>query len=481
MIHNSRKYQQFVIQVGILVIFFLIPLWLRLPNAPKSFTRGYVLGFAWLIPLAFTLVIWGMSGFMGFRKIAKKGRQTFFAFAILGLALWSACSVLWAYMRDTRPDMTWGVVGQVALMALFAVMVLSIAPHPRWIALALILGMLAQGFIGAWQVTIQDDIGLRFLGEFRLDPAKGGISVVQAGDVRWLRPYGLTPHPNPYAGYVMVGVLCVLGWVMAWAMKSTPIQTIKLGRRGLPWQAPTGQAPIMPTIHPIGRRDRIYHVRMGLWGGLLLVILLFGFYILLLTFSRGAWLGFAIAGAGMLFILTARRMWSWRSFRIGLAVLGMLIITSGIFLLLYHPFILARAGVSDEYVERRAVNERAIHLTIAYAAFEDAPVWGVGIGNFPWYATYYLRYEMRVDMKGDNIHNVYLSALAELGIIGLVLMLGGLGTALTVFPKDLYRLGLWGGVMALAVVGLFDHYTWSMLTYSALWWGLMGAVLSQEG
>jgi len=217
------------------------------------------MGFVWLIPLALTLALWGLSGFMGFRKIAQNRRQTLFAFAVLGLALWSACSVLWAYMRDTRPDMTWGVVGQVALMALFAVMVLSIAPHPRWIALALILGMLAQGFIGAWQVTIQDDIGLRFLGEFRLDPAKGGISVVQAGDVRWLRPYGLTPHPNPYAGYVMVGVLCVLGWVMAWAMKSTPIQTIKLGRRGLPWQAST-----LPTIHPIGCRDMIHHVNAHL-------------------------------------------------------------------------------------------------------------------------------------------------------------------------------------------------------------------------
>jgi len=401
------------------------------------------MGFVWLIPLALTLALWGLSGFMGFRKIAQNRRQTLFAFAVLGLALWSACSVLWAYMRDTRPDMTWGVVGQVGLMSLFAVMVLSIAPHPRWVALALILGMLAQGIIGALQVTIQDDIGLRFLGEFRLDPAQGGISVVQAGDVRWLRPYGLTPHPNPYAGYLMVGVLCALGWVMARAMNSTsPVRTRLIAS--------------------------------------LLVILLFGFYMLLLTFSRGAWLGFSVAGAGMLLILTARRMWSRRSLIRGLAVFMLFIIVGGIFLTLYHPFILARAGVSDEYVERRAVNERAIHLTIAYAAFEDAPVWGVGIGNFPWYATYYLRYEMRVDMKGDNIHNVYLSALAELGIIGLVLMLAGLGTALTTFPKDPYRLALWGGVIALAVVGLFDHYTWSMLTYSALWWGLMGAVLSEK-
>jgi hypothetical protein len=478
--HNSRKYQQFLIHIGILVTFFLIPLWLRIPNAPKSFTREYVLGFVWLIPLIFTLTIWVTSGFLGIKQVARSRRRSLFAFSLLGLALWANLSVLWAYMRDLRPEVTVGVAGQVGIMALFGVMVLATAPAPRRVALALMLGMIAYGIIGAWQVTIQDDIGLRFLGEFRLDRAQGGISVVQAGDVRWLRPYGLTPHPNVYAGYMLVGVLCAVGWVLA-RIIPTPKSPPHKMERGLDTADSLASLHIHKMEQGLDTADNFVSpplntVGRGLGGGV--IIMLFGLWVLFLTFSRSSWLGFALGLIAMLIMLTIRKMWTKRALRRGLLVGGAMVLLGGIFIALYHPFILARAGVTDEYVERRAVNERAIHLSVAYVAFEEEPIWGVGIGNFPWYSTYYLKYEMRLDMKGDNIHNIYLSALTELGIIGLILMLAGLLVALIKIPTDIHRLALWGGVLGLALVGLFDHYTWSMLAYGALWWGLMGAVLA---
>lgn len=474
---SSRKGQQFVIQGGILLILFIIPMWLRIPNAPKSFSREYILGFVWVIPLLITLAVWVSSRFWGIKTILTSRRRTIFAFAILGLALWSALSTTWAYMRDTRPDMTWGVVGQMCLIALFAVMTLACAPHPRWVTLALILGMVVHGSIGALQVATQGSIGLRWLGEFRLDPLIGGISVVQAGEVRWLRPYGLTPHPNPYAGYLMVGVLCALGWVIGYFM-SLDAQSIQLNAKSLLKQAHNRKfySLIVCYISPV------YGAFIRLARGFepLAITLLFGIYILWLTFSRGAWLGCVTAVIGMMLILTITKRWTKSLIRRGILLTGVILIMGALFVAQYHPFLLARAGVSEEYVESRAINERAIHLTVAYSAFEKSPALGVGIGNFPWYATYYLRYTLRVDMKGDNIHNVYLSALAELGIVGLVLMLAGILATISHIPKDPYRLALWGGVIALAVVGFFDHYTWSMLAYSSLWWGLMGVVLSEN-
>ncbi|MCL4254888.1 MAG: hypothetical protein KJ043_14080, partial [Anaerolineae bacterium] len=104
---SSLKGQQFVIQGGILLILFIIPMWLRIPNAPKSFSREYILGFVWVIPLLITLAVWVSSRFWGIKNIVTSRRRTIFAFAILGLALWGALSTTWAYMRDTRPDMTW--------------------------------------------------------------------------------------------------------------------------------------------------------------------------------------------------------------------------------------------------------------------------------------------------------------------------------------------------------------------------------------
>ncbi len=35
-----------------------------------------------------------------------------------------------------------------------------------------------------------------------------------AGDIRWLRPYGLLPHPNVLAGFLVIGRLSTLTGVI---------------------------------------------------------------------------------------------------------------------------------------------------------------------------------------------------------------------------------------------------------------------------
>jgi len=49
-------------------------------------------------------------------------------------------------------------------------------------------------------VIHQGDLGLQLLGEYRLDPAWEGVSIVWMEGLRTLRAYGLSDHPNILGG-----------------------------------------------------------------------------------------------------------------------------------------------------------------------------------------------------------------------------------------------------------------------------------------
>jgi O-antigen ligase len=75
--------------------------------------------------------------------------------------------------------------------------------------------------------------------------------------------------------------------------------------------------------------------------------------------------------------------------------------------------------------------------TIGWRMVKDEPVKGIGIGQFQTSAVHYLlepgainRADLIVD-KPKVAHNTYLQVLSELGIVGLILFLGVIGTCIT--------------------------------------------------
>jgi O-antigen ligase len=357
------------------------------------------------------------------------------AAALLALLAWSALSFTWAYLRDDYPGLAINTTLQYALVALFALALASARPPLRAIALTLVTAALVYGAIGVLQVARQGPVGLDLLGEFPLNPARSGVSVIQSGDLRWLRPYGLSSHPNVLGGFLAIATLAAGGLSFA-------------------------------------ERGRLR------WFGT--AAALFCLWCLLLTFSRGAWLGFA-AGAVAVLPLVWRGIWTERAARRHLLVLAALaLIVGAVFVGRYHPLLLTRAGVGSERLEQQSIAERVIFNNVAFVAIERYPLQGVGAGNFPWFSSYYLFYETDIDHRGENVHNVFLLVTAELGVIGLLLMvavvLSAIGRAL---PRsgdalaDWYRAVFLGGAVALIVIGLFDHYPWSLLGMQVLWWGLL--------
>ncbi|MDQ7026521.1 MAG: O-antigen ligase family protein [Anaerolineae bacterium] len=427
-----KRYRQIPVQISILITLFLSFAWIRWSHPPAPFTANYVMGFVISRAMLVTIILWMVFGFYGLSDFIKSKWRLLWAASLLVLLGWMTISQTWAFGLEDYSGLAPNAVLQFALVTLFAITVACASPPPRVIVSGLIISLVLHGIIGNLQVMRQSSIGLTAWGEIVLDPNKSGISVIQSGAVRWLRPYGLLPHPNIYAGVITVSLLSSIIWVLSDHKKR--------------W------------------------IGMGVFG--------FGFWILLLTFSRGAWVGFA---AGALFALPfmMRRANFWKRI---LPIIGLSVLVGIVFIAMFRPLLLSRVGVGEEGIELRSISDRLVYNQIARQAIIEYPFHGIGAGNFPWYASVYIFYNTDYDLRGDNVHNIYLGILSELGVIGFSLFTLTFSSPIIAALKqrDTERIALLAGVIAFAVIGLVDHYPMTLIHTQALWFSLLSVAISPQ-
>ena len=280
-------------------------------------------------------------------------------------------------------------------------------------ALALLHGVVALAqFVG------QRSIGLTFLGELVLDPQVRGVSVVEAGGQRWLRAYGLTPHPNVLGGISGVALLVCLGAVL--------------------------QAP---------RRCRWLWASVGAAG--------MG---LLLSFSRSAWLGTLLGLAYWVAVLRSWRALRWSERRTrAIVAAGLLLLT--VVALALGRLMAVRLGQVDSLLERNSVVERLRDIGQAWMLIRHLPLRGVGTGYYvdalwAW-----------ADATGQSfpafqeVHNVPLLLSAEMGVLGGLLWLWLVACPPLRLAWDARGRSLppavarWGAAfLLLLAVGMLDNY-----------------------
>jgi len=257
------------------------------------------------------------------------------------------------------------------------------------------------------RVTIRDDRAVRrvLVALFLAGAAQAMMGVVQFGlgigppafaIGGFMRAYGNFGQPNPFAGYL--GTILPL----ALAMSLVP--------------------------HP-GRFRAVAVLALGMTA-----------VGILLSFSRGAWLGMAISVGVMLVA------WSERARRLvpPLVVVLLVVIVLAMFNAL--PPVLANriTSVTDNFgvfdvrtvtlsSENFAVVERMAHWQAGWAIFLDHPILGVGPGNYP--AVYPNYYIPPWEAPLGHAHNYYLNMAAEAGVLGLVALL----VVLTVAIRGLVR------------------------------------------
>jgi len=169
------------------------------------------------------------------------------------------------------------------------------------------------------------------------------------------------------------------------------------------------------------------------------------------------------------------------------AAVGLTLIVGFAFAIAYFPLLQARTGQVAESVEMRSVSDRIVFTDLALRSIRERPILGVGIGNFPWRTSYYLA-ETTFDLRGDNVHNVLLSAAAELGIVGLLLLIAAIVSGAIAAVRVLSaangddraaRMALLAAFVALFAVGFLDHYPWTQIHFQVAWWGCLAAATAK--
>lgn len=323
--------------------------------------------------------------------------------------------------------------------------------EPFWVALPLSLGVCIQALIAFGQFVAQHSLGLASFGELALDPHDSGTSILRVGDMRILRAYALTEHPNILGGFIAFSLVILLG--------------AYIGRAG-------------------NSRARY----------LLLVPLAVGGVGLLLTFSRAAAIAF-LGGATLVAIigLSNPALRSRRILDIGIAAL-VVIAASAIPILANRDLIGQRIGEGNSFqanpVEQRSLAEREALLASANRVFYKHELLGVGNGALP-LAMYEFDDQFQKEFYYQPAHFVLIDAAAELGIVGGMIWLWLLVTpalALWHHRRDVLS-SPWVGATAAAllvvtIIGFYDYYPWlgvagSLWQWSA--WGLFGASFQATG
>ncbi|MDL1901179.1 hypothetical protein FBR02_10460 [Anaerolineae bacterium CFX9] len=422
-----------LLHISALITFALIPVWYRLPDPIPLVTPLYVTRFLIVLPMAATILLWFACGLPGLRAVAKDRVRLLFTLALLLLALWGFASRGWAFANFRDPLVAQTAALQLGMIALFAVAVGSAGIAAQKTTAVLLITLIWTTALTLAQVGQQRFIGLQALGEFYFHRFGVGVSLLQAGDLAYVRPYGLLPHPNIHAGALMVALLGSSIWLLS-------------DRRWLRWLA----ALIIPA----------------------------GMLALLLTFSRAAWISIVI---GALAALPFIRPLLTRRKAAALGAAALLTLAAGIFFAVqYRDFIVARTS-GAESIEMRSVADRVVFIDFALRSISERPLLGVGIGNFPWRTSYYIA-ETFYQLRGDNVHHVLLSVTAELGIVGLALLLlaliSGWAAGLRAVRRAdggerAARAGLLAISAALFAVGWLDHYPYSIVQMQTAWWGLL--------
>lgn len=258
-----------------------------------------------------------------------------------------------------------------------------------WLLGGILLAGLSQAAVGIWQFGLRGHGPEHFLvlGQF-------------------YRAYGTFEQPNPFGGYMALTGLLALGGVVGLATFWG--QWWRRAHATRPWsdsEAIFGLTGWMPSLFIL-----ITAVACSL--------------ALIISWSRGAWLGFA-AGAGTLVLFWPRKL--WQGFAVT-AVVGALLlgawqadllpasITSRLTSFV-ADFQLGDVRGVDINDSNYAVLERLAFWQTAVRMAEAEPWLGVGFGN---YTAVYDKYALiNWTTPLGHAHNYYLNQLAETGILGL--------------------------------------------------------------
>lgn len=405
----------------LLAIVFLLPLQTRWIVAP-GILNGSPWEYGTLSLYAIDLLI-GAFLFFGWVAIANEKKKpsisTTELLALLLLAI-SFCSLLWATNENLL--LFWWVKLAEAVTMFFVIR--RIQFQHAHVALVLVASGTVQAVLAISQFLTQMVFRSTLLGMAQQFPGTLGVQVVEGGFGRVLRAYGSLPHPNILGGFLVVSII-------ATAM-------LYLQHRTYPGRAFIALSLALQSV--------------GLWA----------------SFSRQAWLALGI----VLCVLTVYTFLTTKSFPRAFLMAMLYIAIPFVLFTAAFPQLVGTRVQATERLEARSLTEREQYTQDAASIIRDNWIYGVGLHNYT--ATLYGQDDAREGYEYQPVHNIFLLVLSELGIFGLLAFTGLIiSTFYSTNPHNPWQLGWRLSLLALIVVGCFDHYLWTLSVGMLLFWCIL--------
>ena len=286
---------------------------------------------------------------------------------------------------------------------------------PQEALLAFALGLILPSLLGMYQAVAGVSPSSTWLGLAAHDAMTPGASVIETFSLRFLRAYGSFQHPNIFGGYLAVGLFAVF---------------------------------LFPRWYR-SRRARLGAYAMGALFASTLV----------LTYSRSAWLAFALSFAitgWMLF--THHRVEMRRVIPLGLIILVMIFFTVTLF---SNP-IFTRFDATAR-LEAQSIEERFDGIEEWKRVVSGNVLEGVGAGNYT--VALEETFPGREAYAYQPVHNTYLLIFSEVGIIGVLFILLWAASIDRYNYAQIPRVPAVGALAmgnAVLIIGFLDHYIWSL-------------------
>lgn len=334
------------------------------------------------------------------------------------LIAWSFLSILWS------PDKI--LAFYFSLKLLLAIGLFFTVKSASWridwkkIIFILMLAGTLQGALAIGQFLTQQDFASVILGTSQHEVFAGGTSVVENQDGRWLRAYGTFSHPNMLGGYLAIVLLLAL------------------------WQE-------LKYI-----KEKKYLTRIAGY-----IIIFSG---LILSFSRSAWLIFAI-GLFLIFISQKEKCKELKK------IIFIFFLTALIWLSAFSPLFFSRVSGEDR-LEQKSIDDRAEYVWQAKEIIKNNFWLGVGAGNYTW--EIYKKNNTPI-WSVQPVHNVFLLIFAELGVVGFLLFLTLLWQIFKKTNTKLYFL-----LFAFFILMFFDHWLWTSHFGILFFFLVMGIITKKD-
>jgi len=269
----------------------------------------------------------------------------------------------------------------------------------KWVAIALLIWTLTVSVDEAWRwlvfAVLVSAFANALVGLYIFFGGSGAYHLMILG--RFFRAFGTFGQPNPFGGFM--GIALPLALMAAWAQ----LPSIRAG---------------------LSSHRRAPHVPLLIFSASSLVSLILA-AALVASWSRGAWLGTAVAVICMLIALPRRVS---RGLALAGAIAALMAAAWSIDLLPRSIVLRLTTAAADLITvsdvrgahitpSNYAVTERLAHWQAAMLMAQEAPYFGLGLGSYEdVYADYRL---INWEAPLGHAHNLYLNLLAETGAVGL--------------------------------------------------------------